>query len=354
MPTDPARQLRNNQTGGELAMIEFQTHLPPPRSASSADLADNWLEGPSRAVERLRARATTVGREGQAVAVIQGEAGAGKLRVAQWIHRCGSRANSPMMVIDAAGGGVCSQLERVIGSLRTEGELAPGTLAIRNIEEAPAEAIQLMLELLTVQGVALRCGLVLLSRMEVTELRARSLQHGQLLGRAANSIVLVPPLRSRSGDVTYLARRFVQDASKRYGRTFRGISPQALTRLEQHEFPGNIHELRAMVDQAVLRGAGDWLTADCFPGIGKASDNESDPTEIVIRMPGSSLREIEAQALKLALRLSGGRVVRASELLGITRHALRRKLEKFGLNGLRQHYEQGPDIDPITGQESVI
>ena len=56
---------------------------------------------------------------------------------------------------------------------------------------------------------------------------------------------------------------------------------------------------------------------------------------VVIRLPGSSLREIEMQALKLALRLSGGNVVRASKLLGITRHALRRKLKKFGLNDLR-------------------
>ena len=61
----------------------------------------------------------------------------------------------------------------------------------------------------------------------------------------------------------------------------------------------------------------------------------TDDSELVIRLPGSSLREIEIEALRLALRLSEGRIVRASELLGITRHALRRKLEKFGLNDLR-------------------
>ena len=57
--------------------------------------------------------------------------------------------------------------------------------------------------------------------------------------------------------------------------------------------------------------------------------------ELVIRMPGNSLRDVELQALKLALDLTDGRVVRAAELLGITRHALRRKLDKHGLNDRR-------------------
>ena len=63
-----------------------------------------------------------------------------------------------------------------------------------------------------------------------------------------------------------------------------------------------------------------------------------------------------AESLKLALKISGGRVVRAAELLGITRHALRRKLEKFGLNDLRVRYDNsdnipnlGPGPGPLNG-----
>jgi len=76
--------------------------------------------------------------------------------------------------------------------------------------------------------------------------------------------------------------------------------------------------------------------------------------EIVIRLPDSSLREIEIQALKLAFRISGGKVIRAAKLLGITRHTLRRKLEKFGLQGLRQHYGHGATTQGASAKETPV
>jgi DNA-binding NtrC family response regulator len=338
---------------GELAMIEFQTQLPAANASAAFGLADSWLEGQSSVVERLRVRATAIGRETHPIVAIQGESGSGKLRVAQWVHRCSRRADRPLMVLDPAAAPIDHQLDRVLRSLGRDSEMTPGTIVIRNFHVLPPPAIQRLLELMTVQGPDVRCGLSLITDRDVGELRGASLQHAQLLGRAGNTLIHVPPLRSRTGDVQFLARRFVHDAARRYCKPARGISPQAVARLDAHPFPGNIHELRAIVEQAVLRSSGDWITAECFPGIGENSAlRNTEQAEIVIRLPGSSLREIEMQALKLALRLSGGRIVRASELLGITRHALRRKLEKFGLSDLRAHFDNvpnmgGPDDDEL-------
>ena len=344
MTAEPIREMRPRTIPlGDLAMIEFQSNALSTGDSMNdnpLDLADHWLEGQSDAMERLRLRATGAGRDGVAVTVIQGESGSGKLRVAQWIHRCSRRAARPLMILDANCEMIVEQIGRVIRSLNTDSELAPGTLAIRNFQDLSVHALQRLLELLTLQGVELRCGLALMTTQDIGALRARSLQHAQLLGRVANAALTVPPLRQREGDIAFLARRFVHEAAKRYHRPVRGISPQAIGRLEHHAFPGNIHELRAMIEQAVLRSSGDWITAECFPGIGDSHRAQAiEQSEVVIRLPGSSLREIEIQALKLALKLSGGRIVRASELLGITRHALRRKLEKFGLNGLRSQPE---------------
>ncbi|GEM_PF-1295101 len=356
MTAETLREIRPGSPAlaGELAMIEFQSQVPSAKGAVNVgpNAVHSWLEGQSSSVERLRSRATAAGRDDALVALIHGEAGSGKFRVAQWIHRCSRRASRPLMVLDGGGPTIEAQLARVVQTLNQDSEFTPGTLAIRDFHKLPTGAIQRLLEVLTIQGAEPRCGLALMTARDIADLRAISLQHAQLLGRVANAVIAVPALRSRSGDIALLARNFVQESSSRYGKKVRGISPQAIARLEGHSFPGNVHELRAVIEQAVLHSSGDWITAECFPGIGEAKALQVvDQAEVVIRLPGSSLREIEVQALRLALKLSGGRIVRASELLGITRHALRRKLEKFGLNDLRQHYEHGaPEVS--TNQDA--
>lgn len=325
-----------------LSQIEFHTHVVPSRDGL-AEAAETWLAGQSVAIERLRTRATHVGSEGRAVVAIHGDAGAGKLRVAQWIHRCSGRSSNPLLVLDSDDPTLNNQLDRVIrviaagsrglpsGQART-----PGTVVLRNWDRAEEPALARLFEILGCQGVELVCALVLISKRSPEQLRECSALHAQLLARAGGSLVSVPALRHRGGDIQELARQFANEAARRYDKSIRGISPQALSKLEAHDFPGNVRELEVMVEQAILRNSGDWVTGECFWGL---SDDTPLPateeSELVIRLPGSSLREIEIQALRLALKLSGGRVVRASELLGITRHALRRKLEKFGLNDLR-------------------
>ncbi|PRP97093.1 Transcriptional regulatory protein ZraR [Enhygromyxa salina] len=331
---------------GELSQIEFHTHVAPSRDGL-AEAAESWLAGQSSVIERLRIRATQIGSEGSAVVVIHGGPGTGKLRVAQWIHRCGNRSTRPLLVLDADDPTLHSQLDRVIATLTSglaSGASAPGTVALRNFERADEPAIRRLLEILGSQGVELVCALLLITKRNPDQLRDTSLLHAELLARAGNSVVSVPAVRHRGGDVAELARQFAEEAARRYDKSIRGISPQALAKLEAHDFPGNVRELQFIVEQAILRSSGDWVTGECFLGLDDgAAVHTTGESELVIRLPGSSLREIEVQALQLALKLSSGRIVRASELLGITRHALRRKLEKFGLNELR-----APSNNPST------
>jgi DNA-binding NtrC family response regulator len=327
--------LREVWTGprGELSQIEFQTHVAPGRDNVTA-AGEMWLAGQTPAIERLRTRATKIGDEGVAVVSIHGEPGTGKLRVAQWSHRCSSRCGRPLLVLDADDPNIDAQLARVLTTLATP-STAPGTLVLANYDRAGDATLELLLEILGRQGVELTCALFLITKRSPDRLRETSLLHAQLLGRAG-AVLSVPALRHREGDIPELARHFANQAARRYDKTIRGLSPQALSKLEAHSFPGNVRELAVMVEQAVLRSSGDWVTGDCFGGLGDETPmRATEESELVIRLPGSSLREIEMEALRLALRLSEGRIVRASELLGITRHALRRKLEKFGLTELR-------------------
>ncbi|WP_181233752.1 helix-turn-helix domain-containing protein [Enhygromyxa salina] len=321
-----------------------------PSRSGLAEAAETWLAGQSVAIERLRTRATLVGSEGSAVVAIHGDAGVGKLRVAQWIHRCSNRSDSPLLVLDCDDLTLNNQLDRVIRmigarsrGLSTSPPKTPGTLVLRNWERAEEASLARLFEILGCQGVELICALVLISKRSADQLRTSSVLHAQLLARAGGSVVSVPALRHRGVDIQELARQFANEAAQRYDKSIRGISPQALSKLESHDFPGNVRELQVMVEHAVLRSSGDWVTGESFWGLGDESPMPTtEASELVIRLPGSSLREIEIQALRLALKLAGGRVVRASELLGITRHALRRKLEKFGLNDLRVTNDSAP------------
>lgn len=246
-------------------------------------------------------------------------------------------------MVDATDPKAVSTLTAVLKGL--SGPHSPGNIVIRAIERADASTIAAAVELLAGQGVALHCGLILITKEPLAALRARSLQHGQLVARCGRAIVQVPPLSARLADVPTLAKRFLADALERFGRPIRGISPQAMALLQRHDYPGNTRELAGLIEQAVLAGGSDWLTAEDFPRLAGKDSIATRRGELLVRMPGTSLREIELQALRLALDLTDGRMVRAAELLGITRHALRRKLEKHGLNDLRRAQTAPSDDD---------
>ena len=327
--------LRDAWTGPRsgLSQIEFHTHVAPSRPDQTEP--DAWLGGQSVAIERLRIHTQRIGTEGAAVVSLHGEVGTGKLRVSQWIHRCSRRGTRPLLALDAIDPTLHGQLDRVRDALRERRDNAPGTLVLRNWERCTEHALAQLVDILALQGVELVCALVLVSKRTPEQLRECSSAHAGLMSRATKATLTVPALRHRRADIGILARTFAEAAAHHYDKTIRGISPQALTALENHDFPGNVRELELMVEQAVLRCTGDWVTAEGFPGIGEPSLRQTDSAELVVRMPGCTLREVEIGALRLALRVTEGKVVKAAELLGITRHALRRKLHKFDLNHLR-------------------
>jgi DNA-binding NtrC family response regulator len=299
--------------------------LPPEAGAG----AIARLHGTSSAIERIRGRIRDLARAGARVVVVQGEPGSGKRRVAMCLHACGSDPGAPFWEIEAG----------LHGPALPEDS---GTLLVRNIDRAGAAMIS---SLVAAAYGGARRRLVLLTRVPLGELRARSLEHGQLLGAAARAAILVPPLRARRLDIAELARVLAQDAAARYDRPARGLSPGALARLEAHDFPGNVRQLRSLVEIATLQATGDWITAEAFSGLPSDATAATEPGELTVRLPGASLRQIELEVLRLALRITRGRVVKTAELLGITRHALRRKLEKHGLGDLRA---RGPEDDDGT------
>jgi DNA-binding NtrC family response regulator len=168
-------------------------------------------------------------------------------------------------------------------------------------------------------------------------------------------VVDVPPLRERGDDVLLLATHFARASARAIGRREPTIAPEAIAALLHYPFPGNVRELRNMVEQAVLLARGSTLTLDAFPVLERAASGWSPPRadepagrDLLPSTPPPSLAEapagdatlgairgrrrvVERAQLVEALEREGGNVSAAARTLGLSRFQLLRRLAKHGL-----------------------
>jgi DNA-binding NtrC family response regulator len=142
----------------------------------------------------------------------------------------------------------------------------------------------------------------------------------------------IPPLRDRGEDVPLIARHFCEELGRTYGREVR-LSEEAERLLSAYPWPGNIRELRNVLERAILLEPGDELGAAAFSVLLGASAAAEAPAG-TFRLPqaGIDLGEVEKNLIRQALERTGGNRTRAAALLGLTRDTLRYRLEKFGLD----------------------
>jgi DNA-binding NtrC family response regulator len=143
-----------------------------------------------------------------------------------------------------------------------------------------------------------------------------------LLFRLNTVEIHLPPLRERPEDIPVLAAHFLGRFAERYGKGLDGFDAAAAGELQRHGWPGNVRELAHAVERAALMAAGPRIRADelGLAGPGPGANLEE-----------MSIEEVERLLVKKALQRHGGNVSRAAEALGLSRSALYRRMEKFGL-----------------------
>lgn len=140
-----------------------------------------------------------------------------------------------------------------------------------------------------------------------------------------NTIELhIPPLRERGSDILLLADYFLARYARKYKKEIRGLSRDARSKLQNYSWPGNVRELQHAIERAVILSDGTMLRPENFMLQPTVSNKIADLEEL-------NLSILEKEAIERALRRAEGNVTRAAELLGITRFALYRKLDKLGL-----------------------
>jgi DNA-binding NtrC family response regulator len=276
--------------------------------------------------------------------LITGENGSGKGTVAQALQAASARASKPLVTVNAGGlseGVFESELFGHVKGAFTDAkadrvgrfELADaGTLFLDEIANVPLNLQPKLLRVLET-GEFERVGSSRTRKVDVRILSATNADLHQEVGAGRfrqdllfriNTIeIRVPALRERREDIPPLAQHFLRQHAQRYRKAIAGFEPAALRALEEHNWPGNVRELDHAVERAVLMASGDAVRV-CDLALRAAEGGAS-------RLEEMSLEEVEAFLIKKALARFDGNVSRAAEALGLSRSALYRRLQRYGL-----------------------
>jgi len=275
--------------------------------------------------------------------LITGENGTGKGLVAQALHAASRRSHRPLVTINAGGvseGVFESELFGHVKGAYTDArqdrigrfEMADGgTLFLDEIANVPVSQQQKLLRVLE-RGEFERLGSSATRRADVRLVSATNADieaeiaagrfRQDLLFRLNTVELRLPPLRDRRDDIAPLAHHFLAAHASRYRKKLLGFESSALAALSEYPWPGNVRELDHAVERAVLMSSAERIRTTDLDLRGAR--------ELPARLDDLSLEDVEALMIKKALSRHGN-VTEAARALGLSRSALYRRLERYGL-----------------------
>lgn len=276
--------------------------------------------------------------------LITGEHGSGKEVVARTLHGLSNRTSRPLVAVNTGGlpeGIFESELFGHVRGAFTDAktdrigrfELAHGgTLFLDEIANIPLSQQAKLLRVLET-GEMERVGSSQTRRVDVRIISATNADLNQevtagrfrqdLLFRLNTVEIQVPPLRERRQDIPLLTSHFLNRYAERYRKPARKIDPAAMQAMLEYAWPGNVRELDHAIERAVLLATGDLV---------RVSDlSLRAAREGAQRWEDLSLEEVESLLIRKAIDRYSGNISQAAEALGLSRSALYRRLQKYGI-----------------------
>ncbi|HOL65498.1 MAG TPA: PEP-CTERM-box response regulator transcription factor [Accumulibacter sp.] len=292
-----------------------------------------------RTIERVAVTDVTV--------LLLGESGTGKELLARAVHDASSRRRERFVAINCAAipdnlleselfgyekGAFTGAARTTPGKIETANN---GTLMLDEIGDLP-HALQAKLLRFLQERVIERIGgrqeifvnvrIVCATHQNLKALIAEGRFREDLYYRLAEIVVNIPPLRQRSGDAALLAHAFVRRFANEQGRGTMTLREDALRAIENHSWPGNVRELENYIKRAVIMADGNQITVDDL-GLSSTADADS---ALVLDLRRAR-DDAERRVIITALARADGNVVKAAELIGVSRPTLYDLMHRFGL-----------------------
>ena len=284
--------------------------------------------------------------------LIQGETGTGKELVAKSIHDNSRRKAGPFVVVNCAAipaelieselfgherGAFTSAHQQRIGQFE---QANTGTLFLDEIGDMPPALQAKLLRVLEerefqriggTKTISIDIRVLAATHRNLADAAKKNAFRLDLYHRLAAFTIVISPLRERREDIPILADHFLKRYAAADGKSIRAISTDALHVLMQHDFPGNVRELKNAIERAVLYETTDLLQPQSLPSHLTQESSQpaaSSPTDATVILP---LDEVERRTIIHALKVTGNNISDTARQLGIDRTTLYRKLEKYNL-----------------------
>jgi DNA-binding NtrC family response regulator len=281
--------------------------------------------------------------------LILGENGTGKELVARAVHRRSARPDGPFVTADlgALSQSLCeSELFGHVEGAFTGAEsdragrfetADGGTLFLDEIGNIPMELQKKLLTVLQrrevtrvgdVEARPIDIRLVCATNQPIYDMMDDGDFRQDLLFRINTVEIELPPLRDRGDDVRLLAGHFLREYAEKYDTNTEGFTDDAHTALRRYHWPGNVRELKHTIERAVILSESEHIAPDDLRFSAPAPESSSETDEPLDTL---NLNDLEQAAVRQALSKHGGNVSKAADELGISRRALYRRIEKYGL-----------------------
>jgi DNA-binding NtrC family response regulator len=301
--------------------------------------------------------------------LLLGETGVGKEILSAEIHRRSKRTSGPFVRLNCAAlneqllesemfghekGAFTSADRKKIGHLETA---KGGTVLLDEIGEMPLGIQAKLLRVLeerkvtplgTTTPVPIDVRFIFATNRDLEAEVARGAFRSDLYYRVNGISIVIPPLRDRRAELEPLARQFAGDAAKRDGRPVPELAPDALAAIRAYPWPGNIRELRNVIDRAVLLAGDGPISAQALGLSGKVEAEAPKPGASAGEGSASLREEREAaekRKILAVLEQCGGNQTQAAKRLGISRRTLVSRLQQWGMTNPRKETDAEPDED---------
>lgn len=301
-----------------------QKHIKNVGTATADELL---IHRPSKEFERIEREITRIA-SAEANVIIIGESGMGKEQIAREIFRQSNRIDKPLIVIEAGGAALVGEhkpdseksemYNRIGGYFK---KAAGGTIILKNVQLLNFDKQSVVLHILSEDHPDVR--VICTAEPELLELVSDKTFRSNLFFNLREMDITVKPLRKVTEDIQPVAEFYLTQYAEEHHEPVKRLDASAIKMLKHHNWPGNIRELKNVIQLAAGNVEGNLITSSDL-SISRSSPEVSD--SLLLRDP-----KVEKQRIVDALTQCDGNITRAAKLLGIGRTTLVYKMKQHGL-----------------------